>query len=130
MWRISLVGLAAAALLVPSAGAKNTPFVGTWKGTVKTGAGATQTIVLTIGAKLRSNSSGTVVYTKPACTGKLSFLKQSGRVLTLRETITKGSCPKGGSLTLHQIDFRTLYFEWYGTDASSASLMGFLALGG
>ena len=130
MWRMSLVGLAAAALLVPSAGAKNAPFVGTWKGSVKTSAGVSQRIVLTIGARLKSNNSGTVVYTSPACTGKLAFLKQSGRVLTLRETITKGSCPKGGSLTLHQIDFRTLYFEWYGKGASSASLVGFLALGG
>ena len=129
MWRMCLVGLAAAALLVPSAGAKNAPFVGTWKGSVKTSAGVSQRIVLTIGAQLKSNNSGTVVYTSPACTGKLAFLKQSGRVLTLRETIVKGSCAKG-SLTLHQIDFRTLYFEWYGTGATSAALVGFLALGG
>ena len=130
MWRIALVGLVAVALLAPSAGAKNAPFVGTWKGTVKASAGTTQRIVLKVGPKVKSNNSGSVVYASPACTGKLAFLKQSGRVLTLRETITKGSCPNGGSLVLHQIDFRTLYVEWWGTGASSASFVGYLALGG
>jgi hypothetical protein len=41
---------------------------------VKTSDGATQPIVLTIGAKLKSNNSGTVVYTSPACTGACTEL--------------------------------------------------------
>ena len=109
--------------------AKSPPFVGVWKGTVKSASGGSSTVALTLTPKLKSNNSGTIVWSQPRCTGKLAFLKQSGRMLTLRETILSGPCPKGGAITLTQIDFRTVYFEWTGA-APGPSWRGYLALGG
>jgi hypothetical protein len=127
---IVLVLLAAALLAATGASAKNPPFVGVWKGAAKTPAGNTTPVVLTVTAKLKSNNSGTIVYTAQKCTGKLAFLKQSGRVLTLRETILKGSCPKGGSIQLSQIDFRTLWAAWYAPGIADPVWTGYLLLGG
>ena len=130
MHRIVLVVLAAALLSAAGASAKNAPFVGVWKGTVKAADGGTTTVVVTVTAKLKSNNSGTISYPQQKCTGKLAFLKQSGRVLTLRETIVKGVCPKGGAIQLSQIDYRTVWFAWYGTGAADPAWSGYLALGG
>ena len=130
MHRIVLVVLAAALLSAAGASAKNAPFVGVWKGTVKTADGGTTAVVLTVTAKLKSNNSGTIVYAQQKCAGKLAFLKQSGRVLTLRETIGKGQCPKGGAIQLSQIDFRTVWFAWYAAGVSEPAWSGYLALGG
>jgi hypothetical protein len=130
MHRIVLVVLAAALFSAASASAKNPPFVGVWKGTVKAPAGATTSVVVTVTAKLKSNNSGTIAYTQQKCTAKLAFLKQSGRVLTLRETILKGQCPKGGAIQLSQIDYRTLWLAWYGPGAADPAWSGYLALGG
>lgn len=130
MRTLALGGLAAALLLAqPSSAAKQPPFVGMWKGTVKSAGGGASTVTLTLTAKLRSNDSGTIVWSQPRCNGKLAFLKQSGRMLTLRETILRGSCPKGGAISLTQIDFRTVYFEWSGSPPAPA-WRGYLALGG
>lgn len=130
MHRIVLAVLAAALLSAAGASAKNAPFVGVWKGTVKAADGSTTTVAVTVTGKLKSKNSGTISYPLQKCTGKLSFLKQSGRVLTLRETIAKGNCPKGGAIVLSQIDFRTVWFEWYGTGVAEPTWSGYLALGG
>lgn len=130
MHRIVLVALAAALLSAAGASAKNAPFVGVWKGTVKAADGGTTTVVVTVAAKLKSKNSGTISYPLQKCTGKLSFLKQSGRTLTLRETISKGACPKDGAIVLSQIDFRTLWFEWYAAGVADPAWSGYLALGG
>ena len=130
MHRIVLVTLVAALLLAAGASAKSPPFVGVWIGTVKTPAGTTARMVVTLTTNLKSNNAGTITYTPPNCTGKLAFLKQSGRVLTLRETILKGHCPKGGSIQLTQIDFRTLWVEWYSPGVAEPAWTGYLLLGG
>ena len=131
MHRLVLVVLAAALLLAVPAAAKNPPFVGVWKGTIKNADGTTTTTaVLNITKKLKSNNSGTISYPRYNCTGKLAFLKQSGRVLTLRETITKGACAKGGTISLLQQDFRTLWLEWYATGAPAPTWSGYVLLGG
>lgn len=126
-----LVALLAVALLVPAAASgKSPPFVGVWKGTVKAASGATTGVVVTVSAKLRSNNSGSIAYASPACAGRLAYLKQSGRVLTLRETIVKGSCPKGGAVVLMQMDYRTLWLEWHGLAGTPPVWTGYLTLGG
>ncbi len=130
MHRIVLVVLAASLLVAAGASAKNAPFVGVWKGTVKAADGGTTTVVVTVTAKLKSKSSGTIVYPQQKGTGKLAFLKQSGRVLTLRETILRGKCSKGGAIQLSQIDYRTVWFAWYGTGAADPAWGGYLAPGG
>lgn len=130
MRRFALLAAAAALLGASAAAAKSPPFVGVWKGTVKTSAGATTPVVVTLTTKLKSNNSGTVAYGTPKCTGRLAFLKQSGRVLTLRETITRGTCTRGGAIQLTQIDFRTLWLEWWGTGATEATWKGYVTLGG
>ena len=130
MHRIVLVVLVAALFSAVGASAKAPPFVGLWKGTVKTASGTTTPVVVTLTAKLKSNNSGTISYGQPKCTGRLAFLKQSGRVLTLRETIQKGTCLKGGAIQLTQIDFRTLWFAWYGTGATDPVWTGYVLLGG
>jgi hypothetical protein len=130
MHRIVLVTLVAALLLAAGASAKSPPFVGVWIGTVKAPAGTTARVVVTLTAKLKSNNSGTITYTAQKCTGRLAFLKQSGRVLTLRETILKGQCPKGGSIQLTQIDFRTLWLEWHSPSVAEPAWAGYVLLGG
>jgi hypothetical protein len=130
MVRIVLMVLAVALLSAAGASAKNPPFVGVWKGTVKTTAGATTPVVVTVTAKLKSNNSGTITYSQPSCTGRLAFLKQSGRVLTLRETILKGQCPRGGAIQLTQIDYRTLWAAWYGVGVADPVWSGYVLLGG
>ena len=130
MHRIVLVVLVAALLSAASASAKSPPFVGVWKGTLKAPAGTTTPVVVTLTAKLKSNNSGTIVYTQQKCTAKLAFLKQSGRVLTLRESILRGQCPKGGSIQLTQMDFRTLWFAWYSPGVADPALTGYVLLGG
>ena len=130
MHRIVLVIVVAALLSASSASAKSPPFVGIWKGTAKAPAGTTTPIVVTVTAKVKSNNSGTIAYTAQKCTGKLAFLQQSGRVLTLRETILKGQCPKGGSIQLTQIDFRTLWAAWYAPGIADPAWTGYLLLGG
>jgi len=81
-------------------------------------------------AKLKSNNSGTITYPQQNCTGRLSVLKQSGRVLTLRETIVKGQCAKGGAIQLTQWDYRTLWSAWYGAGVAEPAWSGYLLLGG
>lgn len=130
MHRLVLVVLAAALLSAASASAKNPPFVGVWMGTVKTASGATTPVVVTLTKKLKSNNSGTIVYTAQKCSGKLAFLQLSGRVLTLRETILKGACPKGGSIQLTQMDFRTLWAAWYSPGVADPVWSGYILLGG
>ena len=130
MHRIVLVFLAAALLTASAASAKSPPFVGVWKGTAKASTGVMTPVVITLTTKLKSNNSGTIVYTAQKCTGKLAFLQQSGRVLTLRETIVKGSCPKGGSIQLTQWGFRELWAAWYSPGVADPAWSGYLTLGG
>ena len=131
MRRLVFAVLAGALIAAPAASAKSPPFVGVWKGTVKIAAtGAMSPVVITLTTKLKSNNSGTIVYSSPRCTGKLAFLKQSGRVLTLRESILAGPCAKGGSIALTQWDFRTLWAAWYGVGAADPVWSGYVLLGG
>ena len=130
MHRIVLVVLAAALVSATAASAKSPSFVGVWKGTVKTSAGAITPVVITVTAKVKSNNSGTIVYTQQKCTGRLAFLQQSGRVLTLRETITKGTCAKGGSIQLTWWAFQQLWVAWYSPGIAEPAWSGYVTLGG
>ncbi len=128
---IAIAALAAVVVLAGGASAARAPFVGVWKGTVKAQTGETYALLLTLGPKVKSANAGTISYAGTLkCSGKLAYLKSSGRVLTLRETVKSGACARGGSVVVMQQDFRTLYFEWYGQAATEPTLTGFLALGG
>ena len=124
----ALIGLAI--LLPAAAAAKAPPFVGVWKGTAKTAAATPMPVVITVTAKYRSNNSGTITYPAQRCSGKLAFLKQSGRVLTLRESIIKGTCAKGGSIQLTQVMYSQLWVAWYAPGVADPAWSGYVTLGG
>ncbi len=131
MHRIVLLVLAAALCSASSAAAAKAPlWVGVWKGTVKTAAGdATTPVVVTVNAKYKSNKSGTIAYAQQKCTGKLAFLQQSGRVLTLRET-GPARCSKGGTVQITWWAFQQLWIAWYATGSSTPTWSGYVTPGG